>query len=277
MLKVGSAGAAVAFLALFLTSTTALADDWTAVKLRGLVLGLFDGEWVKLERGAVVPGDQAIRTMRSGRVTFQRGEESIDLGPDTQVQIIDRAGYDKYTTVKQYYGQVAVEAEVRDVTHFAVETPHLAAVVKGTRFVVVSGDKGATVRVDRGAVAVADADNNSMVVVGAGQQASALPGGFLSVSGHGNLPQVVDARGKPLHPKAVAAQQKASGANAASGAASRGASGLSAFSGGATAGPPSGTPGASGAGGSGAAGGAGGGGSGSSDSSPGNSSGKGRN
>ena len=92
MFKLGNVGAALAFATVLLISSTALADDWTAVKLRGVVVGLFDGEWVKLQRGAVVPGDQPIRTLRSGRVTFERGAESIELGPDTQIQIHDRAG-----------------------------------------------------------------------------------------------------------------------------------------------------------------------------------------
>src|SRR5688500_3223340 len=40
--------AALALALTVLFTATAIADDWTAVKLRGSVLGLFDGEWVKL-------------------------------------------------------------------------------------------------------------------------------------------------------------------------------------------------------------------------------------
>lgn len=182
------------------------ADDWTAVKLRGVVVGLFDGEWVKLQRGAVIPDNQPIRTLASGRVTFQRGEETIDLGPHTQVQIFDRAGRAKHTTVKQYFGKVAVEAEVRAVNHFSVQTPYLAAVVKGTRFVVISGDRGARVQVERGAVAVESSADRSSVVVAAGQEVSATPGAVMEVSGRGELPQVVDANGKPVNPAAAEAR-----------------------------------------------------------------------
>ncbi|HEV7276525.1 MAG TPA: FecR domain-containing protein [Devosiaceae bacterium] len=182
------------------------------MKLRGIVLGLFGSEWVKLERGAVIPDDQPIRTLRSGRVTFQRGAESIDLGPDTQVQIIDRTGYAKYTTVKQYFGRVEVEAEVREVTHFAVQTPFLAAVVKGTRFVVISGDRGAKVQVERGAVAVEDSDDHSSVVVTAGQEVSATPEAVMQVSGRGDLPQVVDAGGRLIDQQAAAPGSAQAGA-----------------------------------------------------------------
>lgn len=198
MFKPVHIGAALALIFTVLFASTALADDWTAVKLRGVVVGLFDGEWVKLQRGAVIPDDQPIRTLASGRVTFERGEESIDLGPNTQIQIFDRAGYDKYTTVKQHFGRVAVEAEVRDVTHFAVQTPYLAVVVKGTRFIVKSGDRGAQVQVERGAVAVENASDRSSVVIVAGQEVTAPPNAAMQVSGRGKLPQVLGANGKPL-------------------------------------------------------------------------------
>lgn len=220
MSKYSHTGAALAFAFTALFTTTALADDWTAIKLRGVVLGLFDGEWVKLQRGAIIPDDQPIRTLASGRVTFERGEETIDLGPNTQVQIFDRAGYDKYTTVKQYFGRVAVEAEVRKVKHFAVQTPHLAAVVKGTRFVVISDADGATVEVERGAVAVENAADHSAVVLAAGQEVTAPRGELMSVSGRGELPQVVGANGKPVvAANGAAGRGQSASSNAAEGAA----------------------------------------------------------
>ena len=206
---------AIAFAALF--SSTAIADDWTAVKLRGVVVGLFDGEWVKLQRGAIVPDDQPIRTLASGRVTYERGEETIDLGPNTQVQIFDRAGYSKHTMVRQYFGRVSVEAEVRDVTHFSVQTPYLAAVVKGTRFVVISGETGARVQVERGAVAVEDSSDRSSVVIAAGQEAVAAPGRVMAVSGRGELPEVVDVNGKPVNARAEEARNGGSNGVGASG------------------------------------------------------------
>lgn len=113
----------------FLTSQ-ALADDWNVVRSRGLVLQLVDGEWQPLPRGAVVPDTRVVRTAGSGRVTLVRGEETIDLGPNTQIQIYDRGGRKPFTTVLQHFGTVAIEAEVRNVQHFAVKNAYLAAVSK---------------------------------------------------------------------------------------------------------------------------------------------------
>ena len=123
--------------ALALATTVSSADDWVAERLRGGVFALENGQWVQLQRGDVVPDTRPIQTAEDGRVTFTRGKERLDLNPGTQVQIFDAsAGALPYTTVRQFFGQVVVEAEVRNVENFAVETHYLAAVVKGTRFSV---------------------------------------------------------------------------------------------------------------------------------------------
>jgi hypothetical protein len=162
--------------AVALASGSALADDWVAERLRGGVFALEDGQWVQLRRGDVVPDNRPIQTASDGRVTFTRGKERLDLSPGTQVQILDAGkGALPYTTVRQYFGEVGVEAEVRDVEHFAVETPYLAAVVKGTRFSVETGDEVSRVEVERGNVSVSDNDSGETTSVDAGQSAAVGP------------------------------------------------------------------------------------------------------
>jgi hypothetical protein len=182
------------------------------------VLQLVNGEWIKLKRGDVVPDDRVIRTLQSGNVQFKRTAETIDLGPQTQIQIFDKSGK-RYTTVRQYFGSVSVEAEVRNVQHFEVQTPYLAAVVKGTKFVVTSGKDGAAVKVTRGHVAVEDNDSHQTTLLAVGQMATTGGGGVLEVSGKGDLPVVYAANGKPvtaangsaaLTPKQAAAEARAS-------------------------------------------------------------------
>lgn len=140
--------------------------------LRGAVLQLVDGQWAKLDRGDVVPDSRVIRTLQGGMVEFQRGEEHVSLGGDTQIQIYDEVRKRPFTTVKQYFGTVTVEAKVEDVQHFAVQNNYLAAVVKGTRFTVSADDHGASVDVERGAVFVEDRETRNSVTVAAGQSAS---------------------------------------------------------------------------------------------------------
>jgi len=189
---------AVAF-ALF--SSAALADDWTAAKLRGPVLQLVDGQWQKLDRGMVVPDTRFIRTLGMGYVTFTRGGETIDLGPDTQIQIFDKGGRKPFTTVQQSFGTVSIEANVENVQHFAVQTQYLAAVVKGTRFTVTSSKTGSKVEVHRGHVEVDDKGDKSHVVISVGQSATVdvkKTDGGIAVDGTGTLPTVVGANGQPV-------------------------------------------------------------------------------
>ncbi|HZY49764.1 MAG TPA: FecR domain-containing protein [Devosia sp.] len=194
-----------------LSNVVAHADDWTADKLRGQVLQLIDNQWQPLSRGMIVPDSRVIRTLHSGRVTLVRGNETVDVGPDTQIQIYDKAGRKPFTTVKEYFGSVGVEAEVEQVQHFAVQTPYLAAVVKGTRFTVTSGAAGASVNVRRGHVLVEDKHTDTHVTLSVGQSASVGAGGdgALKVSGSGDLPVLLDAAGEPLDAGSTKADLKA--------------------------------------------------------------------
>ena len=43
------------------------------------------GESIKLKRGGVVPDSRVIRTLKTGNVEFERGNESVTIGPNTQL------------------------------------------------------------------------------------------------------------------------------------------------------------------------------------------------
>ena len=192
-------------------TTPTFADDWIAQKLRGKVLELVDGAWQPIARGDAVPDEHVVRTLGNTRVLFRRGTETVELGPNTQVAFFERN--DGFTTVQQYFGEVKVEADIKNVRHFAVQTPQLVAVVKGTIFVVRSNDKGASVEVQRGAVAVTSSADHSSVTVHAGQEASTGETGTLVVSGNGTLPIIVDAKGKPVKETGNSGKEGKSGSN----------------------------------------------------------------
>lgn len=207
---------------MLLSISTSTADDWTANKLRGRVLQLIDHQWIPLQRGMVVPDDRVIRTLGGAQVQFARGQETIDLGANTQIQIHDRGTAGKpNTTVQQYFGTVSVEAQVELVQHFAVQTAYLAAVVKGTRFTVTSGESGAAVTVQRGHVAVEDNHDKSHVTLSVGQSASVdrtKTEGAITVAGKGVLPIVVDRHGKPVVPHGSVSDAKQTAAKLATAA-----------------------------------------------------------
>jgi FecR protein len=183
--------------ACLLLTTTVFADDWVAERLRGRVVVLNEGQWEPLSLGDVVSDDRPVRTMLSGRVVFRRGAETISIGGNTQISIHDASGR-RMTTVTQSFGTVTIEAERQQVQHFSVQTPFLAAVVKGTQFTVVSGKKGARVAVDRGMVQVRDTMHSVMTDVPAGQNAKVGPGQMLTVSGPGEKSPMVTFEGVPV-------------------------------------------------------------------------------
>lgn len=165
------------------SSAAAFADDWNVVRLRGNVLQYIENDWHPLKKGDIVPDDRPIATSGTGHAALTRGNETIELGPNTQIRINDKGGRKPFTTVFQYSGTVAIEAEVRNVQHFAVRNQYLAAVVKGTRFTVTEGKNGASVEVQRGQVSVEDEGSSDSVLILAGQKAGITKGGSLEVSG----------------------------------------------------------------------------------------------
>ena len=93
------------------------------------------------------------------------------------------------TTILQQAGSILLEVEKRTINHFEVETPHLSAVVKGTRFNVTMSGNETRVGVFRGQVEVTDFMSGQHALVNAGQNATVAVQGptGLSLSGTGTL------------------------------------------------------------------------------------------
>ena len=169
-----------------------LAADWVVTRLRGDVeMQGATGTWMPLKRGEIVPNEQMVRTLASGHAELTRSNEVVTLGSNTTIRIRHDAETG-YTTVLQDFGRVEVDVEARRVKHFEVQTPYLAAVVKGTHFVVTSGSDGATVAVERGAVAVHSISSERSATIGVGQVATVKRKTDLVVGGLGPWPPVVD-------------------------------------------------------------------------------------
>jgi hypothetical protein len=174
-----------------LTCFPALAADWVVTRLRGNAEILVDGSWQPLRRGDVVGNEQMLRTLAGGHAELKRDNEIVTLGSNTEIRIRDEAERG-YTTVLQDFGRVEVDAEARRVRHFEVRTPYLAAVVKGTHFVVTSGTEGASVAVDRGAVSVLSVASERSTTIKAGQTATVKRRSDLVVGGLGPWPAIVE-------------------------------------------------------------------------------------
>src|SRR4051812_24895931 len=145
------------------------------------------------------PGD-TVRTGRTGRVLLQRGEETILISPNSVVGLPAEKKDGLATTIVQRAGSILLEVEKRNVKHFEVETPYLAAVVKGTQFRVTVGARSTSVDVVRGQVEVADFKTGQIAQVMPGQHATTLTqgNGGLSLGGAGTFSPIE--QGKPRTP-----------------------------------------------------------------------------
>src|ERR1700730_1715207 len=119
------------------------------------------------------PGD-IIRTGRNGRVLLVRGEETILVSPNSVIGLPTEKKDGTSTTILQQAGSILLEVEKRNVKHFEVETPYLAAVVKGTQFRVSVNAGSARIDVIRGQVGVADFRSGQTAQVMRGQVATAF-------------------------------------------------------------------------------------------------------
>ena len=121
-------------------SSAAFAGDdsvWSVGKSSGEVWVITTGaQHASLTQEEVLKPGDTIRTGRSGRVLLVRGKESILIAPNSVIGVPAEKKEGMSTTILQQAGSILLEVEKRDVQHFEVETPYLAAVVKGTQFSV---------------------------------------------------------------------------------------------------------------------------------------------
>ncbi|UWU67089.1 FecR family protein [Bradyrhizobium sp. NC92] len=201
--KVGMRRALAAALILGTASGAFAADDgvWSVSKSTGEVwLATNGAQQVSLTpEGTLKPGD-TIRTGRNGRVLLVRGEETILISPNSVVGLPAEKKDGLSTTIVQQAGSILLEVEKRNVKHFEVETPYLAAVVKGTQFSVTVGAGSTKVGVLRGQVEVSDFKTGQIAQVMPGQAATVFEHGKpgLSLSGAGTFNPIE--QGKPRAP-----------------------------------------------------------------------------
>ena len=200
LVRIGMRCAVTVALVLGATSGASAADDgdWSVSKSSGEVwLATSGAQQVSLnQQETLKPGD-TIRTGRNGRVLLVRGEETILISPNSVVGVPAEKKEGLSTTIIQQAGSILLEVEKRNVKHFEVETPYLAAVVKGTHFSVTVGAGSTKVGVLRGQVEVSDFKTGQIAQVMPGQVATAFAHGKpgLSLSGSGTFNPIE--QGKP--------------------------------------------------------------------------------
>jgi hypothetical protein len=188
---------------LAMASNAFAADDgaWTVGKSSGEVWLTSSGaQPASLKQEELLKPGDTVRTGRNGRVLLRRGEETMLISPNSVVGMPAENKEGLSTTIVQQAGSILLEVEKRNVKHFEVETPYLAAVVKGTQFRVTVNAGSTSVDVIRGQVEVADFRSGQIAQVMPGQHATTFTHGKsgLSLSGSGTFNPIE--QGKPRTP-----------------------------------------------------------------------------
>jgi hypothetical protein len=172
-------------------------EAWSVSKSSGEVWMTTTGaQQVSLGQEEVLKPGDTIRTGRNGRVLLVRGAETILVAPNSVIGLPTEKKDGLSTTIVQQAGSILLEVEKRNVKHFEVETPYLAAVVKGTQFRVSVNAGSARIDVIRGQVEVADFRSGQIAQVMPGQVATAFAQGKpgLSLSGSGTFSPIEQGR-----------------------------------------------------------------------------------
>ena len=174
-------------LALPLLSASAGAAEWWIERMSGNVQIHDGGSWVTLNQDRELNAGDSIWTGRNGRILLKNDQGSVLLAPKSLVKIPAQALPNNFSVLFQTHGTVSADVNKRRTRHFSIQTPYLAAVVKGTEFEVGIERKQTNVSVSEGLVGVVDIDTGETVDVPAGSAVST------AAKAGGGLGQVVAA------------------------------------------------------------------------------------
>jgi hypothetical protein len=133
----------------------AMPSPWIVVESHGPAEVRHDrGAWLPLVAGLAVAAPSEIRTGPAAEVVLKRGEDRVHLMGQSYLELPPAAGDGAMTRLVQWLGQIFFEVDRRPDPHFEVDTPYLAAIVKGTAFTVEVTHDDSAIAVSQGVVAV---------------------------------------------------------------------------------------------------------------------------
>jgi hypothetical protein len=159
---------------LLMTGTAASAQppQWRVSEVAGEVRIVEQGRSRAAVRGALLASGAAIETSRRSRAVIVRGREFVVISPGTRLRLPEAQQQRGVVQMLTDWGSALFRIERRETPHFGVQTPYLAAVVRGTTFSVTVTGAGATVQVTEGAVDVSTADGGASQLIRPGMVAA---------------------------------------------------------------------------------------------------------
>lgn len=104
-------------------------------------------------RTTLSPGD-IVSTGPNGRAMLTNGNNYVVVAPSSQLMLPSDDQRSNFTRLIQQVGTMLYKVQRRGSQHFSVDTPMLAAVVKGTTFTIVVDERRTAVQVTEGTVEV---------------------------------------------------------------------------------------------------------------------------
>jgi hypothetical protein len=166
-----------------LASSSAIAADWRLVRISGDVrVHSTDRGWRKaVPDQALQPGD-SVWTGRGARALVATDDGAVLLKARSLVKVPAQKLPDGMTVLFQGRGKLKATVRKKKDKHFSVQTPFLAAVVKGTEFSVDIGKRSTRLSVTEGVVGAVGAGGGKVVDVRAGQSLTAANRPVASIS-----------------------------------------------------------------------------------------------
>ncbi len=153
-------------------ASVAETGDWQVVETSGIVRTSQAMAGIQpVSTGNVLGAGSVLSTGVDGHAVLVRGEQQIVVGPNSRMSlpVTQETGM---TKIVQDLGTLLFKVDKKEKQHFQVETPIIAAVVKGTTFTVTAGATGHSVHVAEGAVEVSAIRGGANQMVTAGMTAT---------------------------------------------------------------------------------------------------------
>lgn len=155
---------------------TAAAQTWRVSETQGLVRVSQPGRApADAQPAQTLAVGSTVTTGANSRATLENGAQRVVMSANSRMTIAPDST-DAMTRIIQDLGAALFQVDRRQTPHFRVETPLLAAVVKGTTFTVTAGGAQDMVHVSEGLVEVQANESGAVNDVPAGSTARVARG-----------------------------------------------------------------------------------------------------
>ena len=179
------------------TSAFAQSTGWAISEAKGTVL-IIDNAGERIAKpGSEVASGAVVRTKAGSTAVMVRGREFVTLRQNAQIRIPEASRPRTVIQVLQDYGTAIFKIGKQADPHFGVETPYLAAVVKGTSFVISVSEEAATLQVTEGAVEVSTPDGGARDLILPGQAAMVAAADTMRMVVEGDSRRVIESPARP--------------------------------------------------------------------------------